>query len=91
MNQDNEELIAPVDVVTVLSAVDEVALHSSSTTAKITVAKSADNVSPSNTTLQVILLPYRHFTYVKQKVISWEYLLSNNFARTAVKRKQNHF
>ena len=61
MNQDNEELTVPVGMITVLSLVDEVALHSSSTTAKISIAKCADNVSSSKATLQVILLPYCHF------------------------------
>ena len=58
MNQ--EKLIASVVMVTILSAVDEVALHSSST-AKISVAKSADNVRSSKATLHVIFLPYYHF------------------------------
>ena len=61
MNPDNETPIAPVGMVNVLSAVDEEAVHSSSTTAKISVPKSADNVSLSEATLQVILLPSCHF------------------------------
>ena len=58
MNHDNEKSIALDGMVTAKATIPAAGADSSSTTANISAAKSADNVSSSKASLQVILLPY---------------------------------